>query len=153
MHAVFLVLALAAAADQTTSPRADDLADPHVERVRAALDKPPPKLTLTEVKPDFKVHIEVRRPLQEIFDTPPWQLPPIGWRPPAVAHTAFGGIPILNVDLLALGGAIARSVNDARRAHDARDASEDVRRAIAEYCAAQPNAARIQICSSSPAIR
>src|SRR5258706_7905003 len=84
MYAALLVLALAAAADQTPSPQPRDPADGRVERVRAALEKPPSKLTLPEVKPDFTVHIEERRPLQEIFDTPPWQLPPIGWRPPAV---------------------------------------------------------------------
>ena len=152
MHAVFLVLALAAVAGQTTSPRPDDPADQQVERVRTALEKPPSKLTLPEVKPDFKVHIEVRRPLQEIFDTPPWQLPSIGWRPPAVAYSAFGS-PMMSVDLGAVAGAIMRRVNDARRAHAVREASEEVRQAIAEYCAAQPNAASIQLCSSSPAIR
>src|SRR5882724_5174281 len=84
MHAALLVLALAVAADQTTPPASTDAADQQVQRVRAALEKPPSKLTLPEVKADFRVHIEERRPLQEIFDTPPWQLPPLGWRPPAV---------------------------------------------------------------------
>src|SRR5258705_4019167 len=126
MYAALLVLALAAAADQAAAPQPSESADEQVERVRAALKKPPSKLTLPEGKADFKVHIEVRRPLQEIFDTPPWQLPPGGWTPPAVAHTAFGGIPMVNVDLLAIGGAVARRINDARRAHAARDASEEV---------------------------
>jgi hypothetical protein len=153
MHAVFLVLALAAAADQTASAQPREPADEQVERIRAALNRPPSKLALPEVKADFKVHIEVRRPLQEIFDTPPWQLPPTGWTPPAVAHTAFGGIPMVSVDLTAIVGAVARRINDARRAHAVREASEEVREAIAEYCAAQPNAASIQMCSSSPASR
>jgi len=54
---------------------------------------------------------------------------------------------MVNVDLLAVGGAVARAVNDARLAHAAHNASEEVRQAIAEYCAVQPNAATISICS------
>ena len=147
MHFALLVLALAAV-DQATTPTPDP-PDHQVERVRAALEKPPSKLTVPEVRADFHVHIEARRPLQEIFDKPVWQLPPIGWQPPAVAYTAFGGIPMVNLDLMAIGGAVARAVNDARRAHEARNASEEVRQAIAEYCAVQPNAATISICSGS----
>jgi hypothetical protein len=125
-----------------------------VERVRAALARPPSSYTLTIRKPDFSMEIRERRPLQEVFDTPPWAVPAPGWRPPAVATTAFGSIPIASVDLLAVGGFIARSVKDARRSRAARDASEEVGLAIASYCAAQPNAgAGIQICTTSPAIR
>ena len=91
----------------------------------------------------------MRRPLQDIFDKPVWQLPPIGWQPPAVGYTAFGGIPMVNIDLMAVGGAITRAVNDARHAHEARNASEEVRQAIAEYCAVQPNSATISICSGT----
>jgi hypothetical protein len=147
MHLALLVLALAAV-DQATTPTPNP-PDQQVERVRAALEKPPSRLTVPEVHADFSVHIEVRRPLQDIFDKPVWQLPPIGWQPPAVGYTAFGGIPMVNIDLMAVGGAIARAVNDARHAHEARNASEEVRQAIAEYCAVQPNAATISICSGS----
>ena len=145
MQVALLVLALAAVdqATPSTSP-----ADQQVERVRAALERPPSKL-VPEKKADFSIHIEVRRPLQDIFDKPPWQLPPIRFRVPAMGYTAFGGIPIVNVDLLAIAGAIARGVNDARHARAAREASDEVRQAIAEYCAVQPNAATIQICSGS----
>jgi len=145
MHFALLVLALAAV-DQAPTPTSNP-PDQQVERVRAALEKPPSKLTVSEVRADFSVHIEVRRPLQEIFDKPVWQLPPIGWRPPAVGYTAFGGIPMVSVDLMAVGGAIARAVNDARQAHAAHNASDEVRQAIAEYCAVQPNSATISICS------
>jgi hypothetical protein len=145
MHLALLVLALAAV-DQAATPTPNP-PDQQVERVRAALEKPPSKLTVPEVRADFSVHIEVRRPLQDIFDKPVWQLPPIGWQPPAVGYTAFGGMPMVNIDLMAVGGAIARAVNDARRAHAAHNASEEVRQAIAEYCAVQPDAATISICS------
>ena len=142
MHAVFLVLALAAAADQTPSPQPREPADEQVKRVRAALEKSPSKLTLPEVKPDFKVQIEERRPLQEIFDTPPWQLPPIGWRPPAVGF-----------DLMSLLTKAAHGVAEVKRGHDLHVARDEVQRAIAAYCLAQPNVAEIQMCSSWPAIR
>jgi hypothetical protein len=141
MYAALLVLALAAA-DQTPSPPSKDPADRQVERVRAALRKPASKLTVPEVKADFSVHIEERRPLQEIFDTPPWQLPPIGWRPPAVGF-----------DLMSLLVKAAHGVAEVKRGHDVRVAKDEVQRAIAEYCLAQPNSAEIQICSSWPAIR
>ncbi len=141
MYAALLVLALAAA-DQTTPPPPKDPADRQVERVRAALQKPSSKLTVPEVKADFSVHIEERRPLQEIFDTPPWQLPPIGWRPPAVGF-----------DLMSLLVKAANGIAEVKRGHDVRVAKDEVQRAIAEYCLAQPNSAEIQICSSWPAIR
>jgi hypothetical protein len=125
-----------------------------VERVRVALAKSPPRLTLNVRPPDFTIEIRERRPLQEVFDTPPWVDPRPGWQPPAVTTTAFGSIPIASVDLLAIGGSIARKIGDIRRAHAARDASEEVGLAIASYCAAQPNAgAGIQICTTSFAIR
>ena len=140
MHFALLVLALAAV-DQATTPTPNPI-DQQVERVRAALEKPPSKLTVPEVRADFSVHIEVRRPLQDIFDKPVWQLPPIGWQPPAVGYTAFGGMPMVNIDLMAIGRV-------ARRAYAEHNASEEVRQAIAEYCAVQPNAATISICSGA----
>jgi hypothetical protein len=85
--------------------------------------------------------------MHEIFEKPPWQLPPILWHVPAMGpSTAFGSIPILSVDVLA----IARSANHARQERAAR---EEVQRTIVAYCAAQPNANTIQICSTSAAIR
>jgi len=140
MYAALLALALAAA--DPGQAQVPDVADPQVERVRAALEKPPSRLTLPEVKPDFKVHIEERRPLQDIFDVPPWQLPPIGWTPPAVGF-----------NLMSLVTKAAKALGDVKRGHDLHVARDEVQRAIAEYCAAQPNTAEIQICSSSSAIR
>jgi hypothetical protein len=113
-----------------------------VDRVRAALDKPPSKLTLRERTPDFTVHIEKRRPMQDIFDVPPWQLEPHGWQPPAVGF-----------DLLSVFRSVAKSVSEAKRGHDERMAREDVQRAIADYCATVEDRAAIQICSTSPASR
>jgi hypothetical protein len=117
--------------------------DADLGRIRAALDKPPSKLTLQERTPDFRVHIEERRPLQDIFDVPPWQLEKPGWQPPYVGF-----------DLLSIVRYVAREVADAKRGHDVRLAREEVLRDIAAYCAAQPgNGAGITICSTASNIR
>jgi hypothetical protein len=47
----------------------------------------------------------------------------------------------------------AHGVAEVKRGHDLHVARDEVQRAIAEYCLAQPNSAEIQICSSWPAIR
>ena len=49
---------------------------------------------------------------------------------------------------------VAKSVSDAKRGHDERLAREDVQRALADYCAGQPDStAGIQMCSTLPAVR
>jgi hypothetical protein len=109
-----------------------------IDHVRAALDKPPSKLVLQERTPDFSVHIEKRRPMQDIFDTPPWQLPPHGWQPPSWST---------GINLMSVVSYVAKSIADAKYAHDERVAREEVQRTIADYCAAQENhGAGIAIC-------
>jgi hypothetical protein len=113
-----------------------------VERVRAALEQPPPRLTftVTDRLPDFTVHIQERHPLQEVFDTPAWATDPVGWQPPAIGF-----------DLMSVVRYLAKSAADAKRGHDERLAREDVQRAIVDFCAAQPNfGAGIQICDTAP---
>ncbi len=124
------------------SPSAQQPAADSVERVRAALERPASRLMLADRKPDFTVHIEARHPLHEVFESPPWALPHVGWTPPAVGF-----------DLLSVVRYVAKSVADAKRGHDERLARDEVQRAITDYCAAQPAGAAIQICSISPAIR
>jgi hypothetical protein len=124
--------------------------DRSLDRMRSVLQKPPLRLDVPEAEPNFKIHIEAIHPMHDIFEKPPWQLPPIVWRIPNMGPaTAFGSMPILSVDLLS----IARSVGASNRARDQRAARAEVQRAILEYCAARPNANTIQICSTSPAIR
>lgn len=110
--------------------------------VRAALEKPPSLLELARRKADFTVHIEERRPLAEIFDTPPWATDPVGWQPPAVGF-----------DLLSVMRYLGKSASDAKREHDIRLSHEEVQQAIADYCAAQPNSATIEACSTVRAYR
>jgi len=130
-----------------------------VDRIRTALARPPSKLTLTQRTPDFTVHIEKRRPMADIFDTPLWATDPVGWQPPS-----------LGFDLLSVFRYVAKSASEAKRGHDLRLAREEVQRSIADYCAALPTdapspaateprtaddwqARAAQICSTSPAIR
>jgi hypothetical protein len=146
------------AQEQPVVAREQPPAAESVDRVRAALTRPQSKLTLKERTPDFSVHIEKRRPMQDIFDVPLWATDPVGWRPPAIGF-----------DLLSLFRSVAKNAADAKRGHDLRLAREDVQRAIGDYCAALPGdgsraatdaapgddwrARAAQICSTSPAIR
>lgn len=152
LHASRLACVLVAGA--IAAPSAQQAEVGSVEHVRAALLKPPFLLTLEIPKPDFVVHIEERRPLQDIFDLPPWAAPPSAPQVRVMTITKIEGTPVAlptagaggggGVDLLALSKHLAQIKRD----HDARS---EVRRAIADYCAAQPNAASIQICFASAA--
>jgi hypothetical protein len=112
--------------------------DQSLERMRAVLQKRPLKLTPVEPEANFKIHIEAMHPMHDIFEKPQWQLDPIGWQPPGVG-----------LDLMM----VFRYVEKVKREHDVRSAREEVQRSIDVYCAQQPNANTIQICSTSPAIR
>jgi hypothetical protein len=116
--------------------------DQSLERMRAVLQKRPLRLTPVEPEANFKIRIEAIHPMHDIFEKPAWQLDPIGWQPPGVGF---------NLMTLIQYGVTAAS--NAKRARDQRFAREEVRRAIAEYCAAQPNANTIAVCSSSPTVR
>jgi len=143
MKASALWLALAMTFGAAAAPRAQEPApDQSLERMRAVLQRTPLRLTPVEPEANFKIHIEAIHPMHDIFEKPPWQLDPIGWRPPGVGF---------NLMTLVQYGITAAS--NAQRARDERFAREEVRRAIAEYCAAQPNANTIQMCSSSPTVR
>jgi hypothetical protein len=154
-----LVVALAVTAIATVSAQEQPSTAESLDRLRAALAKPPSKLTLKERTPDFTVHIEKRRPMADIFDVPPWATGPVGWQPPG-----------LGFDLLSLVRYVAKGAADAKRGHDLRLAREEVQRSIADYCAGLPTddartpvdsqstaddwrARAAQICSTSPAIR
>jgi hypothetical protein len=143
MKAPALWLALAMTLGAAASARAQEPApDQSLERMRAVLQKRPLQLTPVEPEANFKIHIEAIHPMHDIFEKPPWQLDPIGWQPPGVGF---------NLMTLIQYGVTAAS--NATRGRDQRFAREQVRRAIAEYCAAQPDANTIQICSNAPAVR
>jgi hypothetical protein len=135
------------------APQQLDVSDLALERVRAALDKPPSKLTLTERKSDFTVTISERARFEHL-------LPPIldfkvgpGFPPQALFTSPFGSQPLFSVDLLPIGMAAVAGVNELRKAHARRSALQEVRGAIAEYCAAQASAGARQDTAICPASR
>jgi hypothetical protein len=138
-----MTLALAMILGAAAAPRAQEPApDQSLERMRAVLKKAPLRIDLPDQEANFKIQIKAIHPLHEVFDKPLWQLDPIGWQPPAIGF-----------NLLTLVRSAVTAASDAKHAQDARLAREEVQRAIADYCAVQPNANTIQICSTSPAIR
>ena len=134
------LLLAGAIAGAIATPSAQPPAAGSVEHVRAALEKPTSRLMLADRKPDFTVHIEALHPFHELFESPPWLLPHVEWRPPAAGF-----------DLLSVARYVAKSVADAKRGHDEHLARDEVQRAIVDYCAAQPNAgAGLQLCANAP---
>jgi hypothetical protein len=145
--AAFAVTLLLLAAAPSRLSAQEPAPDQTLERMKAVLQKKPLRLDVPEVEPTFKIEIKAIHPLHEIFEKPPWQLPPILWHVPAMGpSTAFGTIPIFSVDLLPLA-------KSAKHALDERRAREEVEREIAGYCAGQPNPQSIAICSPGRIIR
>jgi len=143
VRSLFKRALLCGVAVATAVPAFAQLTDADVERIRAALERPAPTLTLDYPTPTFRVHIVERRPLQEMFEVPPWKLDKPGWQPPAVGF-----------DLLSIARYAAREMAQAKRGHDLREAREEVLREIAAYCAAQPNnGAGITVCANAASIR
>jgi hypothetical protein len=101
------------------------------ERIREALRKPPSGLSLKLPEADFSVYIEERRPLQDIFERPPWVSPPPEFpAPPGSGRDGHDGtVAGVSFDWLAAAHALSRAV----RTHQARG---EVERAIAGYCIA-----------------
>lgn len=121
-----------------------------VDRIRAALETPISELlTRRPITPDFVVDIRERQRFEKLMK--PWDfssgpVPPGG----LYAYEQFqrSGIPVAQplfmIDLLAIARGITKTAYSARTAR----AREEVDRAIAEYCEAQPDhGARIQLCT------
>jgi hypothetical protein len=154
-----LVLAQEAAPPQTGTAHVDDL-PVSLDHIREGLERPAgDRLRLRVVVPDFAVKVVERERFEKLV--PPWDfrsgpVPPGGLYGYEQLQRAGLGFtqPLVSMDLLAIGRGIAGAISGARSAHAAAAARDDVQRAIAEYCAAQPNAgAGIQLCAPSPAIR
>jgi hypothetical protein len=129
--ALWLTVLLTGAAARAQQPSPID--NDSFERIREALVRPP-GLSLDLPKVDFRIHIEERRPLQDVFVQPPWVTPPPEFPPPPgsnrEAHdaTVAGG----SIDPGVVGHAISRAI----RTHKARG---EVQRAIAAYCVEHRN--------------
>jgi hypothetical protein len=137
-----LVFASTASAQQTVQV--------DVERVRAALQKPASKLMFEYRQPDFSIHIQERRPLDDVFDTPLWDTPPVSRPAPStLAHIEGtpGNTPPLFVASIDPGG-VAKSAKKKLQDRTARTQTE---KAIARYCSAQPDAgSSIPLCWAYP---
>jgi len=144
MSVAALLVACALAASSSQPP---DTSDPSLDRVRAALAKPPSTLTLPERVPDFSVTIRERSREREL-------LPPIldfkvgpGVPQESLFTSPVGSQPLFQVDLIPAGLAVGDAIKQLRKAYVRKAALEEVRRTIAEYCAAQPGRALIEICA------
>ena len=129
---VLVTVALAPLGAQEPAP------DRSLDRMRAVLAVPPLRLTPPETAATFKITIKAIHPLHEIFDTPLWATDPVGWQPPSIGlDLAF----------------VFRYMAAVKHSHDEHVARDNVQRAIADYCATQPNPETIQICSPSRILR
>jgi hypothetical protein len=145
-----------------------------LDKIREALQQPTPALSLRTVdeRPTFRIQILERMKIEELlatlnFKTAPApggglygyeqqrQMFPAVDNPLRQPYAAFnqGELLTILVENLAahyLGGRLANTVTKAERAHAEAAARDEVKRTIAEYCAAQPHAgAGIQICDST----
>ena len=116
-------------------------ADDSFEHIREALQQPSSGLSLELPEADFSVYIEQRRPLQDIFDRPPWvTVPPEFAPPPGSNRDAHNSTAVgVSFDPVVAAHVISRAVRT-------RQARAEVRRAVAEYCVAhrdEPGAAAI----------
>ena len=151
------------ATPQTGTTHVNDL-PVSIDRIRGALERPAGnrlrlRVVIPDVKPDFAVKIFERERFEKL-------VPPLDFRSGPVPkgglyaydqlqRTGLGFTqPLVSMDLLPIGRGIASAISAARSAHAAGVARDDVQRAIAEYCAALPDAgAGIQLCAASRAIR
>ena len=173
----------AAAAPNDTQSASGPLNLPvSLDRIREGL-KQTPLVTLrglNEVAADqvahFKIEIEERRKIEELLATLNFKggpvpaggpyayeqqrrlFPPVD-NPLVQPWAAFNTSQLLvltleNIIRRYLGGRVMNAVSTAERTQAERAAREEVARALADFCAAQPNhGAGIQACSMAPAIR
>jgi len=144
-----------------------------IEKIKAALKQPAPTLSLRTVdeRPTFRVQILERQKIEELLATLDFRTAPApagglyGYEMqrqmfPAVdnplrqPYAAFNQAELLTIlveNLMGkyLGGKALSAVTKAEREHAQAAAREEVRRTVAEYCAAQPNGgAGIVICNT-----
>ena len=109
-----------------------------IERIRAALERPD-LLTLRHITPDFVVDVRERERFDKLvppMDFSSGPVPPGGLY--AYEQLQRAGVPITQPLVLIDLMAIAQEIRRAHAPHEAASAREEVRQAIADYCAAQP---------------
>jgi hypothetical protein len=149
-----------------------------LDKIKGALEQQAPSTTLrmTDNRPTFRIQILERQKIEELLATLNYKAGPtpaggVYWNEvqrqmwPAVdnplrqPYSAFNQGELLTILIENLVGRYlvdkgAGALKGAARAHAESTAREEVRQAIRDYCAAQPNGgAGIQICTSSDSVR
>jgi hypothetical protein len=141
--ALLIVCALAApAAAQDTQPGPD--APPvSLDRIREQLSRPPPKLLQSlEIEPDFTVTVEEEQPrFVEMFSPEDFRGGPTvpGGSFALDMQRVMGLRSYGGLNLLAIGDSIVGAISRVRRRRAEEAARLEVQRAMAEFCAAQPD--------------
>jgi hypothetical protein len=169
-----------ATAESVHPAAADSTSDLPVslDRIREALSRPPEisGLLKLDVKPDFSVQVQEQAHIQAILATLDFKTgprPPGGlygyeqqqqvWnkvdRPLAQPYAAFNSGELITLAIEGLMqkylvGGIINGISNAERESAERAARAEVSRAIADYCANQPEAGRsLTVCSADPLAR
>jgi hypothetical protein len=134
-----------------------------LDNIRDGLARPP-ALRGLDRKPDFSVTIEEQQRLEELFRALEFKMgpPPPGGlyayeqqrllfnptnEPLVQPFAAFTGGQLITLAIENLVGRyLFNRVTGARQSRTERAVREEVRRTIAEFCAKQPDRARIEIC-------
>jgi hypothetical protein len=139
---VTIVWALCALMGAQAAPAVND---PSFARIKAALQRPAPRLIITAPKADFRVNIEAIRPFADLFELPPWVTPPSGYDAPKTNRDPHDATVVgLSFDPGSVVHSIAENLRE-RRSH------KEVIEAIIQYCAShrdEPGAAGI--CGGPP---
>jgi hypothetical protein len=111
-----------------------------VSRILAALQREGLRITIPDRKPDFHVTISDIRLTGFVGGTLNWDDEPHRAQPPwwftQGLHGAPGGSPpLIGIDLMPISRAIGKAVGDARRGRTERQAQEEVRTSLIEFCA------------------
>ena len=163
MHAAAMLFGalLASQAPQTAPPApADPAALVSLDRIRTALDRPAAlKMPVEGPKPDFVVHIVEKSWFERAMlpvDFRSGPVPPGGLYAYEQQQRLNPNVPmpLFNISLMPLVRGIAHGFSSASQTQSSSAAHRDVVRAVAEYCAAQPNGGTaIAICMNPTSIR
>jgi len=159
---------------EDTNRSADHELPVSIDKIKEALQQPPTALSLRTLdeRPTFRVQIQERMKIEELlaslnFKTSPApggglygfeqqrQMFPAVDNPLRQPYAAFnqGELLTILIENLArkyLGGRAMNAISNAERSHAEAAAKEEVREAVAQYCAAQPRqGAGIQICETT----
>lgn len=152
--------ALAAQTLQTAPPDPGTATVVSLARIRAALERPAAfRLPQERPKADFVVNVIEKSWFERA-------MPPVDFRsgpvPPGGLYayeqlqrlSPTSPIPLFSMPLLPIIQGMARGFSSARDAQSSASAHREVLRAVAEYCAAQPNGGTaIAICMNPTSIR